>query len=167
MDPHGGGNPAICSRIHSYGLEVLVPRTISLRPSLEVVVLVRAAGGEFPGGRDRVFWWWFLVACASGQFFCYAELSVARSRSADLQSWLGFPKLRAACCVCGDSWEICCLEGHSAICLEFLLGGMKSLFQGISPPQEASSRTQQILHSEVLVEDSAGTCMVYGVEVQS
>ena len=120
----GGGNTATCSRIHSYGLEVLVPRTISLRPSLEVVVLVRASGGELPGGRGRVLGWWSLAAWASGHFYHYAELSDGFAESECRSRWLaGFPELRAVCCVRGESWEIRCLEAH-VIWLEFLLGGV-------------------------------------------
>ena len=63
--------------------------------------------------------------------------------------------------------KICCLEPHRAIHREFLLGGAKCLFYGISHYKKnsrgtrqstaASSRTQQIPHWEVLVEESAGS----------
>ena len=92
----------------------------SLRPSLEVVVLVRAAGGEFLGGRDRVFGRQGMSAITQS---CR---TVVRSRSADLDSWLDSLSC-GLLVVWGESWGICCLEAHSAICLEFLLGGVKTL----------------------------------------
>ena len=61
--------------------------------------------------------------------------------------------------------KFCCLEVHSAIYRELLLGGAKCLFHGIQeklkrcPPSRlrASSRTQQVLHLEVSVEESPGS----------
>ena len=49
-----------------------------------------------------------------------------------------------SCKLVGVSWanpgEFCCFEAHGGICLEFLLGGAKCLYYGISPPQEKLKR---------------------------
>ena len=78
--------------------------------------------------------------------------TVARSQSADLDSWLD--SVRCELFVVSGANPGRSVAWRVKARFAFLLGGVKSLFLGISPPQEASSRTQQI---EDLVEDSAGS----------